>query len=276
MTMELLSRILKENKIPENVHFMSDSGWECDPTEMDGVFYNRKNNTIVFTQSGCTDREYERSEDWEILYTPELIKIEDFEVYPVSSLMSHGITEIFKKELKEAGDFEEYYGFDGTEDAYKAIDLQRPMFYSIKKKDCFIGYIGFWFHEDENKLEPEIYIFRQYRNKGYGTRVLNKFIDMTFKDGLPKIWREKNKEGTLPRYSKREEMIYPSKLEATVRVGNTYSRKMMTTCGFKEDECAAAEFLAFIGEGDARDCTMLEVKKFSLTREEYFEGRRGK
>ena len=42
MTMELLSRILKENKIPENVHFMSDSGWECDPTEMDGVFYNRK------------------------------------------------------------------------------------------------------------------------------------------------------------------------------------------------------------------------------------------
>ena len=107
----------------------------------------------------------------------------------------------------------------GTEDAYKAIDLRRPMFYSIKKKDCFIGYIGFWFHEDENKLEPEIYIFRQYRNKGYGTRVLNKFIDMAFKDGLPKICWEKNEEGTLPRYSKKEEMIFPSKLEAAVRAG---------------------------------------------------------
>ena len=140
-------------------------------------------------------------------------------MYPVSSLMSLGITEAFKKELKEAGDFEEYYGFDGTEDAYEAINLRRPMFYSIKKKDCFIGYIGFWFHEDENKLEPEIYIFRQYRNKGYGTRVLNKFIDMAFKDGLPKIWWEKNEEGTLPRYGKKVEMIFPSKLEAAVRAG---------------------------------------------------------
>ncbi len=69
MTMEILEQVIKENNIPHNVHFMSDSGWECDPTEMDGIFYNRKSNTIVFTQGSCSDRKYEHSEEWEILYT---------------------------------------------------------------------------------------------------------------------------------------------------------------------------------------------------------------
>ena len=34
MTMELLCKIIEENNIPRDVHFMSDSGWECDPTEI--------------------------------------------------------------------------------------------------------------------------------------------------------------------------------------------------------------------------------------------------
>lgn len=74
MTMERLSQIIEENKIPMDVHFMSDSGWECDPTEMDGVFYNRKSNTIVFTQGGCSGREYACSGEWEILYAPDLLR----------------------------------------------------------------------------------------------------------------------------------------------------------------------------------------------------------
>ncbi len=71
MTMDILSRIMEENKIPKDVHFMSDSGWECAPTEMDGVFYNQESNTIVFTQGECSERKYERSAEWEILYMPE-------------------------------------------------------------------------------------------------------------------------------------------------------------------------------------------------------------
>lgn len=271
MTMEMLSQILEENRIPSDVHFMSDSGWECDPSEMDGVFYHRKNNTIVFTQGGCSDREYEQSEEWEILYMPELIKLEGLEVYPVSSSMSYGVTEVFKKELKAAGDFEKYYGFREMEDAYKGIDLWRPLFYCIKIKGSFIGYIGF--HGDESTLEPEIYIFKQYRNKGYGTSVLNRFIDMAFKDGLLKTWREKNEENALPRYVEKKEMIFPSKLVSTVRVENTYSRKMMITCGFNENESVTAEFLEFIGEDDTLDSAMVEVREFVLTKEEYFERR---
>ena len=45
-----LMKLLSENNIPVDVHFMSDSGWECGPTEMDGVYYNKVDNLIVFTQ----------------------------------------------------------------------------------------------------------------------------------------------------------------------------------------------------------------------------------
>lgn len=129
MTMEFLEWIIEEYNIPKDVHFMSDSGWECDPTEMNGVFYNRQSNTIIFTQSGTSDRGYEKSEEWEILYAPDLIKIEGLEVYPVTSLASAGITEDFKKALKEAGDFEQYYGIQETEDKYDEIDFRgRPIF----------------------------------------------------------------------------------------------------------------------------------------------------
>lgn len=52
MTYKELKDIIEKNNIPENVKLQSDSGWECDPTDMDGVFYNKSKNIIIFTQ-GC-------------------------------------------------------------------------------------------------------------------------------------------------------------------------------------------------------------------------------
>lgn len=54
MTFELLNKIIEENNIPQDVHLMSDSGWEYDETEINGVYYNRKENVLIFTQ--CGDR----------------------------------------------------------------------------------------------------------------------------------------------------------------------------------------------------------------------------
>ena len=51
MTFEKLSKLIDKYNIPKNVHLLSDSGWECDETEMCGVYYNEKENKIVFTQS---------------------------------------------------------------------------------------------------------------------------------------------------------------------------------------------------------------------------------
>lgn len=69
MTFELLNNIIEENNIPKNVHLLSDSGWECNETEMDGVFYNRNENKLVITQDGSYyDRAWFRKDGWELLY----------------------------------------------------------------------------------------------------------------------------------------------------------------------------------------------------------------
>lgn len=56
MTFDQLSKIIKQNHISKNVTLLSDSGWECDATDMNGVYYNKDENVIVFTQS-CVDYE---------------------------------------------------------------------------------------------------------------------------------------------------------------------------------------------------------------------------
>lgn len=52
MTYKQLTDIIKTHNISEDVHLVSDSGWECYDTEMDGVWYYAEKNTIIFTQGG--------------------------------------------------------------------------------------------------------------------------------------------------------------------------------------------------------------------------------
>ena len=64
-----LMKLLSQNNVPVDVRFMSDSGWECGPTEMDGVYYNKVENLIVFTQGGGKYDEYWNAEGWTPLKT---------------------------------------------------------------------------------------------------------------------------------------------------------------------------------------------------------------
>lgn len=68
MTLELLNKIIEENNITKDVHLMSDSGWECCKSEMNGIYYNRKENTLIFTQCGCRWETWFEEDDWELLY----------------------------------------------------------------------------------------------------------------------------------------------------------------------------------------------------------------
>lgn len=68
MTFELLNKIIEENNIPKDVHLMSDSGWECSETEMNGIYYNRKENVLIFTQCGDQCDSWFKEDDWELLY----------------------------------------------------------------------------------------------------------------------------------------------------------------------------------------------------------------
>lgn len=71
MTFDILQKIIKKNNIPIDVRLTSDSGWECDATEMDGLYYNKAKNEIVFTQCGDKYDRYYESKEWENIYSKE-------------------------------------------------------------------------------------------------------------------------------------------------------------------------------------------------------------
>ena len=67
MKLNTILELINKHNIPEDVLLQSDSGWECDATDMDGVYYNRKLNVIVFTQHISENDQYFNELDWEIL-----------------------------------------------------------------------------------------------------------------------------------------------------------------------------------------------------------------
>ena len=66
MTLEKLISIFQINNVPMDATLESDSGWECDPTNMDGVYYNSGENRVVFTQGYGTDDYFEP--EWRLLH----------------------------------------------------------------------------------------------------------------------------------------------------------------------------------------------------------------
>ena len=68
MTFKLLSKLIKENNIPEDVELLSDSGWESSETEMNGIYYNREENKMIFTQIGDEYDHWFDEEGWQLLH----------------------------------------------------------------------------------------------------------------------------------------------------------------------------------------------------------------
>ena len=67
MKLNKLLELINKHNIPDDVLLRSDSGWECDATDMDGVYYNRKLNVIVFTQYISENDSYFNELDLEML-----------------------------------------------------------------------------------------------------------------------------------------------------------------------------------------------------------------
>lgn len=68
MTFAILKELIEKNNIPEDVRLTSDSGWECDATDMDGVYYSESRNEIVFTQEGGSFDRVRKDEDFVMIY----------------------------------------------------------------------------------------------------------------------------------------------------------------------------------------------------------------
>ena len=67
MKLNKLLELINKHNIPDDVLLRSDSGLECDATDMDGAHYNRKLNAIVFTQYFSENDSYFNELDWEML-----------------------------------------------------------------------------------------------------------------------------------------------------------------------------------------------------------------
>lgn len=67
MTFAQLNKLIETYRIPSSVTLMSDSGWECDATHMNGVYYNEEDNVIVFTQSIHKCDSYFEDKKWKAL-----------------------------------------------------------------------------------------------------------------------------------------------------------------------------------------------------------------
>lgn len=52
---DMISRI---SALPPNAEILSNSGWECDPTDIGGIWYNPGLNEVHLTQGGKYQKEY--------------------------------------------------------------------------------------------------------------------------------------------------------------------------------------------------------------------------
>lgn len=64
MTVNELLNVFKQYNISNNAILVSDSGWECSATNMDGVYYDKAGNTVVFTQEFNKYDKYYNSPYW--------------------------------------------------------------------------------------------------------------------------------------------------------------------------------------------------------------------
>lgn len=74
MTLAELNEICKKNNIKDDVILLSDSGWECCETQMDGVWYSEIDHAIVFTQVEDEDKYIVDKASWHDLTIDQELK----------------------------------------------------------------------------------------------------------------------------------------------------------------------------------------------------------
>jgi RimJ/RimL family protein N-acetyltransferase len=114
-----------------------------------------------------------------------------------------------------------------------------------------IGYLGFNIKYDV--CEAEIYIFKDYREKGYGKLALRTLIDKLIQKELKVFNREKQEK----------EVYMPHKIIADVRIENEAANALMLACGFKRKDDVAVAFRAIVNQEDEME-KMVQVIPYEI------------
>lgn len=65
--------------VPSDAAIMTDSGWECDATEVNLVYYNAKTKVLMLTREYGNYEQYADSDDWKLLWKHPEVKLESEE-----------------------------------------------------------------------------------------------------------------------------------------------------------------------------------------------------
>ena len=138
-----LKKIFKKHNIPDDARLMSDSRWECDATDMNGVFYNETENIVVFTQQSKSWDCFYTTNEWKSLCESNLNEDDD-----ISEERWIEIKKILEESYeKERNGENEGITFEEFKEKYLGIDERLVDYYEQGKKVTFL------FDDGRNKVE---------------------------------------------------------------------------------------------------------------------------
>lgn len=180
----------------------------------------------------------------------------------IDSKWHAGVDVRIREEIHNSGEFEFYFGVRETPGRLSEISINRELFYSIyeEKSSNLLGYLGFT--EIENALEVEIYIFKEYRKRGYATEALSCILRKIFASEL-----------FVERESIRER-IKTERIVSTVRRENIASQKMMEKLGFKRNENIAIGFSLMVNPEDENEMSFFEIVEYVLEKKDMMQSTR--
>ena len=132
--------------------------------------------------------------------------------------------------LKGDGNFLLYTSFKLTKEHLMWYHLSYPYHFAVCEKDSgrMVGEVALYnYDEDRHMAEAEWYIFKPYRNMGYGKEAVTALAKQAFDRKLFE-WREGLMIDTYRRHYAVIDII-----RADIRVSNTASQNLAKACGFK-------------------------------------------
>lgn len=154
--------------------------------------------------------------------------------------------------IHEADEFEWYFGVEETEQRLMEASIRRKWFYNIFDRERnFVGYLGF--HRDGDDYEIEIYIIKEFRQRGYARESLKAMMREAFAGNV----MDTSKEDI-------------TRIVSSVRKENMPSRALMESCGFEPNKDVADFCILFqVSLDDDQLGEPIFLAHYCITRERF-------
>lgn len=136
----------------------------------------------------------------------------------------------YHRHLRRDGDFSLYTGFHFSQRILNRLTLSRPYCFAIyeKKSEKMVGVVGLHNYQEKKRMaEAEWYIFKPYRQKGYGREAASELASQAFCGKLAEL-RETSWDYMYKKHYAKIDLI-----RAYIRETNAASQALAEACGFE-------------------------------------------